>query len=76
MWETVIGGYPVLKKWLSYRDERVLGRALHLGEAQEVENMVRRLVVLWSLGNALDENYQRCAENSRPLAPTETAEVE
>lgn len=67
VWETIIGGYPVLKKWLSYRDERVLGRALRLDEAQEVENITRRLVALWALGEKLDANYQACAAIARPL---------
>ncbi len=72
VWQTAIGGYPVLKKWLSYRDHRVLGRALKLAEAEEVENIVRRLVVLWSLGAKLDANYQTCAENARPLVLAES----
>lgn len=67
VWEMIIGGYPVLKKWLSYRDERVLGRALGLDEAQQVENMVRRLTLLWSLQATLDANYQACALDTRPL---------
>jgi len=62
--ETIIGGYPVIKKWLSYRDHRVLGRALHLSEAREVENMVRRLTSLWALENKLDSSYESCASES------------
>ena len=61
VWEMVIGGYPVIKKWLSYRDHRVLGRALHLSEAREVENMVRRLTKLWAMESALDASYENCA---------------
>ena len=26
VWTMTIGGYPVIKKWLSYREHRVLGR--------------------------------------------------
>ena len=63
VWNTFIGGYQVLKKWLSYRDQRVVGRAMHLEEAQEVENIVRRLTVLWSLADALNVNYSTCAAN-------------
>ena len=62
VWETVIGGYPVLKKWLSYRDERVLGRALKLGEARELSNIIRRLTLLCAVEAALDANYEICAE--------------
>lgn len=56
-WQTVIGGYQVMKKWLSYRDFKVLGRDLTVAEAREVENMARRLTVLKSLEPALNENY-------------------
>jgi hypothetical protein len=59
-WQTVIGGYQVMKKWLSYRDAKVLGRDLTVAEAREVENMARRLVVLQALGSRLDENYRAC----------------
>ena len=28
VWNYTLGGYQVLKKWLSYREKQVLGRAL------------------------------------------------
>ena len=28
VWEYTIGGYQVMKKWLSYREEKLLGRPL------------------------------------------------
>ena len=31
VWEYRLGGYQVLKKWLSYRESKVLGRALTVG---------------------------------------------
>jgi len=34
VWDIHIGGYPVLKKWLSYREEAVLGRAISRHEAR------------------------------------------
>ena len=34
VWQYRLGGYQVLKKWLSYREHKVLGRALSLEEAQ------------------------------------------
>ena len=46
MWNYYIGGYQVIKKWLSYREEAVLGRALTKDEAREVTAMVRRLTVI------------------------------
>ena len=59
-WQSMIGGYQVMKKWLSYRDFKVLGRDLTVGEAREVESMARRLSVLKSLETALDESYRAC----------------
>lgn len=32
----MLGGYQVLKKWLSYREESLLGRPLTRDEAQDV----------------------------------------
>ena len=63
VWEMLIGGYLVLKKWLSYRDERILGRALHDSEAHEFENIIRRLTLLWSMTDDLNANYSACAAN-------------
>ena len=42
VWEYYIGGYQVIKKWLSYREQELLGRALRVEEAREVTNMARR----------------------------------
>ncbi|HLL70491.1 MAG TPA: type ISP restriction/modification enzyme, partial [Pyrinomonadaceae bacterium] len=58
VWEYHIGGYQVVKKWLSYRERAVLGRDLTLAESAEVRDMVRRISALLLLEPALDENYQ------------------
>ena len=58
MWEYYIGGYQVFKKWLSYREDEVLGRALRPEEAREVTNVARRLATIILLQPALDENYR------------------
>jgi hypothetical protein len=57
VWEYTIGGYLVLKKWLSYRDRSILGRALTKDEAREFTQMVRRIAALLLLDPALDANY-------------------
>ncbi len=57
VWDTTIGGYQVLKKWLSYRESPLLGRALTTDEAREVTAMVRRLAALRLLEPALDAGY-------------------
>lgn len=57
VWDYTIGGYQVLKKWLSYREAALLGRALTPDEAREVTAMVRRLAALRLLEPALDASY-------------------
>ena len=43
VWNYQLGGYQVLKKWLSYREQRVLGRALTVEEAQAFAETGRRV---------------------------------
>ncbi|MCY4235381.1 MAG: hypothetical protein OXE74_03595 [Cyanobacteria bacterium MAG CAR2_bin_4] len=64
VWSYVIGGYQVIKKWLSYREESILGRSLTRNEVREVTAMVRRLTTLVLLGNLLDVNYEACRDKS------------
>ena len=63
-WNYVIGGYLVIKKWLSYREEAILGRPLSKDEAREVTAMVRRLTALILLSDQLDANYAACRDNA------------
>jgi len=60
VWQYVIGGYQVIKKWLSYRERDVLGRPLATEEVREVTNMARRIAAIRLLELALDDNYQQC----------------
>jgi len=62
VWEYSLGGYQVLKKWLSYRERDVLGRALRPNEAMEFTNSVRRIAAILSLGAQLDDHYTSCRE--------------
>ena len=64
VWNFSIGGYPVIKKWLSYREEGVLGRPMTKDEARNVTNLIRRLTALVLLGPALDANYQACRDDA------------
>jgi hypothetical protein len=66
VWEFYIGGYQVIKKWLSYREEELLGRALRAEEAREVTHMARRLAAIVLLQPALDENYRRVKASAYP----------
>jgi hypothetical protein len=59
VWEYTLGGYQVLKKWLSYREEVILGRALTVDEVRYVTEVVRRIAALVLLGPELDANYRR-----------------
>ena len=43
VWSYKLGGYQVLKKWLSYREQGVLGRALSLDEVQHFTDTARRI---------------------------------
>ncbi len=61
VWEYYIGGYQVIKKWLSYREDKLLGRPLKSEEAREVTAMARRLAAIILLQPDLDENYRRAA---------------
>ncbi len=46
VWEYRLGGYRVLKKWLSYRERQVLGRPLRLVDVQHFAEVARRIAVL------------------------------
>ncbi len=49
VWSYKLGGYQVLKKWLSYRESGVLGRALRLEEVQHFTDTARRIAAILSL---------------------------
>jgi hypothetical protein len=59
-----IGGYQVIKKWLSYRHQDVLGRALHEREALEVTQMARRIAALILLQPTLNTSYRAVKEST------------
>ena len=43
VWSYKLGGYQVLKKWLSYRERKILSRALLLEEVQHFTDTARRI---------------------------------
>ncbi|MFO8009039.1 MAG: type ISP restriction/modification enzyme [Candidatus Brocadiia bacterium] len=57
VWEYTLGGYQVIKKWLSYRENRVLGRALTKEEVRYVTEMARRIAAILLLAPELNANY-------------------
>ncbi|MBN1319277.1 MAG: hypothetical protein JXA87_00405 [Thermoleophilia bacterium] len=64
VWSYTIGGYQVMKKWLSYREKPLLGRDLRREEMREVTYMVRRIAAILLMQPALDANYQAVKENT------------
>ncbi len=59
VWTYTLGGYQVLKKWLSYRELPLLGRPLKPEEAKYFSEVVRRISAILLLGPALDASYRR-----------------
>jgi hypothetical protein len=53
-WSYTLGGYQVLKKWLSYREAAVLGRPLTGDEALHFAASARRITAILCMGPALD----------------------
>jgi len=66
VWDYHIGGYQVIKKWLSYRERELLGRDLNPDEAREVMNMARRIAALLLLQPQLDANYHAITAATHP----------
>ena len=52
VWNYQLGGYQVLKKWLSYREYKVLGRNLKPEEVQHFTNTARRIAAILMLTHA------------------------
>ena len=46
VWDYRLGGYQVLKKWLSYRERAILGRNLLPEEVQHFADTARRIGAL------------------------------
>lgn len=64
VWNYTLGGYQVLKKWLSYREQTLLGRALTLDEVKTFTAIARRIAALLSLRDRLDANYHAVSSNT------------
>lgn len=66
VWDFTLGGYPVLKKWLSYRETKLLGRPLAPEEAVEFTRIARRIAAILLLGPALDASYDTVKATTSP----------
>ena len=72
VWDYTIGGYQVIKKWLSYREARLLGRPITPDEAREVRDMARRIAAILLLEPELDANYREVKANTYPWPQAES----
>jgi len=61
-----IGGYQVIKKLLSYREHKLLGRPPTTDEAREVMNIARRIASILLLEPFVDGNYQAIKSATYP----------
>ncbi len=59
VWRYKLGGYQVLKKWLSYRERNVLGRALMPEEVLYFAEVARRIGAIVSAINHLRTDHGR-----------------
>ena len=53
VWSYKLGGYQVLKKWLSYREHGILGRPMHPEEVQHFTVTARRIAAILVLMEAV-----------------------
>jgi type ISP restriction-modification system protein/N-6 DNA methylase len=65
VWTYQLGGYPVLKKWLGYRQaDRRDDKALTDDERRWFRQVIQRVAALLALGSDLDALYQEAAGNA------------
>lgn len=65
IWHYELGGYPVLKKWLGYRQANRRGNAsMSLRELDEFRGIIQRIAVLLTLRPRLDAAYEKATERA------------
>lgn len=64
IWEYTLGGYQMLKKWLSYRETAGLGRNLKADEARTFTQIARRIAAILLMEDDLDASYRRCSADT------------
>lgn len=65
VWQYELGGYPVIKKWLGYRDRGRRGnQTLSIQEMNYLRNMVHRISALLVLHSGLDQLYEAASKDS------------
>ncbi len=64
IWRFELGGYPVIKKWLGYRDTgRRPGRPLTIAELKHLRDIVHRIAALLLLHGELDAAYEKALKD-------------
>jgi hypothetical protein len=64
VWEFRLGGYPVIKKWLGYRDQkRTGGEPLTPSQKDELREIIQRIAALLDLHPTLDQLYESALED-------------
>ncbi|WP_072621746.1 type ISP restriction/modification enzyme [Spirulina major] len=66
VWHYTLGGYQVIKKWLSYRAEKIIDRPLKQDEFVHVIHTARRLAAILILEPDLDANYHTIKTHLHP----------
>ena len=65
VWKYELGGYPVLKKWLGYRQaNRRADKPLSTEERRWFKSVVQRIAALLALYPRLDDLYSKASENA------------
>lgn len=65
VWFYELGGYPVLKKWLGYRDARRRGnRSLTLNEKDHFREIVQRIAAVLALRDQINALYERASTDA------------
>ena len=59
IWHYRLGGYQILKKWLSYRERSVLGRALEADDVRCFAEMARRIGAMLTLNRRSPQRSPR-----------------
>jgi hypothetical protein len=70
VWGYTLGGYQVIKKWLSYRERGLLGRPLTVEDTRHVQEMARRIGGILLMEPALDANYDAVKRSPYPWTRT------
>ena len=63
VWTYKLGGYQVLKKWLSYRERPLLARPLRPEEVQHFVDTARRIAAILSSTAAIAQGDRRILHN-------------